>query len=130
MFPINISIVLLLIQCFHLNSIVSADENVTLPPISVQQSQKLKAAELTRKAFALHGQGQDVLHIWKQILELDPRSTDARLQSGFSLIANQATQEEGFQLLEQTFDSSFVDHPIPPNTPQSFILAQLVGRYR
>jgi len=85
---------------------------------------------LMNEAHLLAEKFQSNIHIWKKILQLNPRNTQGNIHLGLYLMGNKGTSEEAFQHVEKALNPALVDDPVKPNSPQYFLLAHMVGRYR
>lgn len=90
----------------------------------------LQVQRLTEEVQSLSQQRLPTVHIWKQILELQPRHSMAHVHIGLHDVGNPMTMEQGFQYLQKSIDSEFVDEPVSARSPQYFLLAHMVGRWR
>jgi hypothetical protein len=86
--------------------------------------------KLMNEAHLLAERYQSNIHIWKKILKLNPRNTQGNIHLGLYLMGNKGTSEVAFQHVEKALDPALVDEPVKPNSPQYFLLAHMVGRYR
>jgi len=85
---------------------------------------------LMNEVQLLAEKNQPNIHIWKKILQLNPRNTQGNIHLGLHLMGSKETTEEAFQHVEKALDPTLVDDPVKSNSPQYFLLAHMVGRYR
>ena len=89
--------------------------------------------ELYRLMMEVHSaeqQGSPVsVEVWQRILKLQPRSAQANVQVGFSLIETEAHQREGIVLLTKAISPKDVDEPFSLDTLPGRVLASTIARW-
>jgi hypothetical protein len=96
---------------------------------SVRPDVQREIDNIAAQAFA-DPQGPNVLSLWRRVLELNPRDTNALVQVGIRLVdsPNVPDKSEGFAYLERSFDQSSTPRPIDGTSIQGYTIAQLIGR--
>ena len=107
---------------------VNAAAQPTPPPTSMQA----QVQKLTAQALAGETPAQQRETLWRRILELDPRNSNAFLQLGLLTLGlpDRKRQEQAIDSIARAFDAKYVDNPIPMPSSAGLRLAMLVGRFR
>ena len=89
-----------------------------------------KIDSLRRAAYTNPEGSHQSLSAWEDILRLDPRSLEAHVMLGWTLMSTPPHVERGIRLLEDSFDPDKVQPVIDTSLPQTYMIAATIGRYR